>query len=790
MSLRSKSFFVAKGDPLDQITAFIERELGLDAFLIKELQASSPNKLTTELTLLYQKYDEEILTSLAPREGGIFTTGVTPNNNFDVRVLFSHPIDPNSLLSGAIIADGNELSSSEYYLDPSCNNYFLKVNLSGYVSEQFHDYRLNSSKIRRYDGSLFPYSFVAGYTIHEQSSAHLGDRSSKFKPRGKVKADVIRIQKSTTPQQAISEYLSNKNLDVNSLISYTTLAKDVNIIEIYLLYISAPEPQIVQGFPLTHSLFPDVSAPGYVNLVFSTKLDSAQFKLVPNLFSIESSFSSSVPIDQSDITLLSDGKTIRINTSNYFTDQKIYSILARPGIKSDIGTIKIKPDQWVIHVNKYVLSSSTFSGSLSGAPTDAQYIVASANSSLTNEKVISIVYGLTGSSVGSTYIISGVPATTGSPGVASFNSQYFSGDSFGRFSVVESGISHNNLLNVGSNTHSQIDTAISTANTHYSNTNNPHSTTAAQVGAPSTTNYDYLSGITNSHTTNTSNPHSTTAAQVGAPTTSNYSYLSGIANSHIVNVSNPHSTTASQVGAPTIGDYSYLSGIANSHFTNTSNPHSTTAAQLSDFTEATQDVIGSLLSPGSGVGITYNDGSNTLSISGLYATTARHGIAQFSTQFSISDGVVTFTGAVSSTSGQPSNGHLSGLATVAPTGTSTVHNYVYYTGLNLPTTGNMTSYIRTLLDDANASTARTTLGVVIGTNVQGWSSDLDQLIAVSPNAGRIIIGDLSNQWSRLDAGSPGALLMIDSDGIPSWLEPGAENQTLRINGGFPTWMGP
>lgn len=44
---------------------------------------------------------------------------------------------------------------------------------------------------------------------------------------------------------------------------------------------------------------------------------------------------------------------------------------------------------------------------------------------------------------------------------------------------------------------------------HLASTSNPHSTTAAQVGAATT------SALT-SHTSNTSNPHSTTAAQVGA----------------------------------------------------------------------------------------------------------------------------------------------------------------------------------------------------------------------------------------------------------------------------------
>lgn len=43
----------------------------------------------------------------------------------------------------------------------------------------------------------------------------------------------------------------------------------------------------------------------------------------------------------------------------------------------------------------------------------------------------------------------------------------------------------------------------------------------------------------------------------------------------------------------------------------------------------------------------------------------------------------------------------------------------------------LSAYGRTLIDDADAATARATLGVVIGTNVQAWDADLDCLAALS-----------------------------------------------------------
>lgn len=95
------------------------------------------------------------------------------------------------------------------------------------------------------------------------------------------------------------------------------------------------------------------------------------------------------------------------------------------------------------------------------------------------------------------------------------------------------------------------------------------------------------------------------------------------------------------------------------------------------------------------------------------------------------------------------------------------------------TTLGVSAFAQTILDDADAATVRTTIGTVIGTNVQAYDNTLTELAAISGVQGDIIYADGTDSWTRLAKGTASQVLTMNAGATaPEWQSAGGLDADL------------
>lgn len=226
-----------------------------------------------------------------------------------------------------------------------------------------------------------------------------------------------------------------------------------------------------------------------------------------------------------------------------------------------------------------------------------------------------------------------------------------------------------------------------------------------------------------------------------------HSSLSGVGSNshstidaHIASTSNPHSVTKTQVGLSAVTNDAQLKIASNlADLANAGTARTNLGVAIGSDVQAYDVELAAIAGLTSAANkLPYFTGSGTASLADL--TAAGRAI--------LDDADATAQratlGLVIGTDVQAYDAELAALASL----TSAANKGIQFTGAGTAATYDLTTAGKALLDDADATAQRVTLGLVIGTNVQAWDADLDTIAGLSATTNNFIVANASAWASR------------------------------------------
>lgn len=179
--------------------------------------------------------------------------------------------------------------------------------------------------------------------------------------------------------------------------------------------------------------------------------------------------------------------------------------------------------------------------------------------------------------------------------------------------------------------------------------------------------------------------------------------------------------------------------------------------------ERVDDRVNGLLTAGSNVTLTYDDVANTLTIAATEDDLSNNDtddLAEGTTNlyFTNTRADARITNAIGSTV-QAYDAELAALAGL----TSAADKGIQFTGSGTAATYDLTAAGKALLDDADASAQRTTMGVAIGSDVQAYDAGLASIAGLTTAANKVIYTTASDTYAVTDFTAFGRSLVDDAD---------------------------